>query len=199
MGARTKSTSLRVHAVVARHLRSRTPRLAGLAAAVGLLAVSSALASQPTASPALAGSSRGSRAHQALLELYALDSRLQAAQARVAYLGTEAAKLRSERRALHSELRAAGAMLAAARRSLAFQLRTLYEQGEVDPLAVVFGATSLGNGIRELDNLKRSAAESRRVVAQARMAERRLLHARRTLASSPAVFSTAVDADPRLF
>ena len=43
---------------------------------------------------------------------------------------------------------AARATLAATQRQLAFQLRTLYEQGQVDPLAVVFGATSLGTGLQ---------------------------------------------------
>ena len=74
-------------------------------------------------------------------------------------------------------------MLAGTQRQLAFQLRTMYEQGAVDPLAVVIGATSLGKGLRELDDLKRSATEGRRVIAETRAAERRLLHAQRTLAS----------------
>ena len=167
---------------MAHRLGSRTGRLAGLALAVGLVAASSALASQ-TADPAAAASSRGSREHQALLELYALDSRLQASQARVAYLATGAARLRRERRALRSELRAARVTLAASQRQLAFQLRTIYEQGEVDPLAVVFGASSLRKGLRELDDLKLSAAENTRVVATTRAAERRLFRARRTLTS----------------
>jgi len=170
-----------VPAVVPRLFRTRTPRLAGLALAAGLVAVSSALASQ-TAHQAVAGSSSGGR-NQALLELYSLDSRLQTAQARVAYLVSEAAHLRRERKALRSELGTAGALLASTQRQLAFQLRMLYEQGEVDPIAVVFGATSLGKGLRELDDLRLRTAQSRRVVAATRAAERRLLRARRTLAS----------------
>src|SRR5262249_53029829 len=62
-------------------------------------------------------------------------------------------------------------------------LRTLYEQGEVDPVAVVIGATSLASGLQQLDDLRRGAAESNRVITETRAAERRLLHARRTLAS----------------
>ena len=162
--------------------RSRSARLAGLALAVGLVAASSALASQ-TAHRAVARSNRGSPANQALLELHAHDSRLQAARARVAYLATEAAKLRRERTALRSELRAARTTLAATQQQLALQLRTLYERGEVDPLAVVFGATSLGKGLQALDDLQRSAAESSQVVAATRAGEHRLLHARRRLAS----------------
>jgi len=139
--------------------------------------VSSALASQTThVTPA--GTER-----QALLELYALDSGVQGASARVRYLETEAAKLRRERAALRSELHADRATVATARQQLAFQLRALYERGAVDPVAVVLGASSLGSGLRQLDELKRSADESGRVVAMTRAAERRLLHARRTLAS----------------
>jgi 3D (Asp-Asp-Asp) domain-containing protein len=131
----------------------------------------------------VAGSNRGSSEHQALLELYALDSRLHASHARVVYLATAAAKLQRERKALRSGLRAARVTLTAAQRQLARQLRTLYQQGEVDPFAVMFGATSLGKGLRELDDLKRVADESVQVVAATRAAERRLLHMRRTLTS----------------
>jgi 3D (Asp-Asp-Asp) domain-containing protein len=176
------SRSVTVHAIVPSCVGSRTARFAGLALAVGLIAVSSALASRAER-PAAPGSNGGGRAHEALLELYALDSRLQASQARVAYLTNEAAKLRQQRTALRSGLSAARATLAVSQRQLAFQLRTLYEQGDVDPIAVVFGATSLGKGLRELDDLKRSAAEGSRVVAATRVAARQLLRARRTLAA----------------
>ena len=165
-----------------RLIGSRTARLAGLALAGGLLAASAALASQ-TAHQAGVGSSRGSREHQALLELYALDSRLQASRARVGYLVSEAAKLRRERRALRSEVHNARATLATSQQQLALELRTLYEQGQVDPIAVVFGSRSLGSGLRKLDNLRAVAAERTHVVVTTRAAARRLLRARRTLSS----------------
>ena len=180
-----------VHAVVARRCRSRTARLAGLALAIGLVGVSSALASR-SAHPTAAGSNRGSREHRALLELYALDSRLQASRARVAYLATEAAKLRRKRATVESELRTDRALLAGAQRQLAFQLRTLYEQGGIDPLAVVFGATSLQKGLLELDDRKRLADESRRVAARTRTALRRLFRARRALASDARLLARSI-------
>ena len=179
--------SVTVLAIVARRNRSRIAHIAGLALAtgfltLGLVAASSAVAAK-TAHGTVVRSDRGSREHQALLELYALDSRLEASRVRVASLGIEAAKLRRERAALRSEQRAARVTLAGAQRQLALQLRTLYEQGEVDPLAVVLGATSLSNGVRQLDDLRRVADASVRVVATTRAAQRRLLDARRTLAS----------------
>ena len=161
-----------------------------LVLAVGLVAVSSAVASQ-AARPAPANG--GSREHQALLELYALDSRLQESQARVAYLTAEAAKLRRERTALQSKLRAARTTLASTQRRLGLELRTIYEQGQVDPLAVIFGATSFENGLRELDDLKRSAAQSSSVVEATRAAERRLLHTRRTFASDARRLTRSLD------
>jgi 3D (Asp-Asp-Asp) domain-containing protein len=184
-GARTKFDSVTVHAVVVRRSRSRILRLAGLALATafltaGLVAASSALASQ-TASRGGPGSNGDTREHQALLALYALDSRLAASRARVEYLSTEAARLRRERRVLRSELHAARSRLATMQGELALELRTLYERGEVDSLAVVFGAASLGKGMRELDELKLSAAQSTRVVVATRRAARRLSRARRAL------------------
>src|SRR4051794_37040204 len=101
MSARTKSEWVTVPAVVTRLPRSRTAPLAVLATVLGLVAASSALASQ-TSRPAASG--RAGQAHQALLELYALDSRLEGAQARVAYLASETTKLRRQRAALRSEL-----------------------------------------------------------------------------------------------
>ena len=168
-----------------RRHRSRTTRLGTLAFTVGLVAVSSAVASQ-TIHRGVPRSDRGSREHQAQLELYALDSRLRASRDRVAYLASGAAKLRRERRALRSELREARATLATAQRRLALQVRTLYEQGEVDPLAVVLGASSLRSGLQELDDLNRMAAASTRIVAATRAAENRLLLTRQTLASGAA-------------
>jgi len=170
--------------VVARRCRSRTARIAGVALAISviaatLLAASSALASQTVRT----GADRGSREHQALLELYALDSRLAASRTRIASLATEATRLRGERTALRAESRTAAVTLAAAQRQLGLQLRTLYEQGDVDPLAVVLGATSLQNGLRALDDLRLAADESKRIVTMTRAAQRRLFHARRTLAS----------------
>ena len=186
MPARTRSRWVTVHAVVARRWRSRTPLLlAGLALTAGLLGVSTALASQ-AAHRIVAGSERGSREHQALLELYALDSRLAASHARVTDLAREATKLRRERTTLRSALRAARVTLATARGQLALQLRLLYERGEVDSLAVVFGATSLADGLRQLDNLQRLAEQSMRVVASTRAAQSSLLHARQTLAAHSA-------------
>jgi len=163
--------------------KSRTCRLAALALALGLVAASSALASQ-AGRRAAARPPRGSRAHEALLELYVLDSRLHSSRDRISYLVAESARLRRERAALRPELRATRANLAASQRQLALQLRTVYERGQVDPLALMFGSASLRKGMNEVDDLNRVAAESRHVVTATRAAERRLLHMQRRFASN---------------
>ncbi|HZS30424.1 MAG TPA: 3D domain-containing protein [Gaiellaceae bacterium] len=149
---------------------------------VALVAASAALAA-PGAGHTSGASRLGSRAQQALLALYALDSRLHAARAEVAYLETTAASLRSRQHSLRQELGAAQSTLVVSQQELAVRLRDVYEHGSVDPLAVVFGAGSLGTGLQRLDDLRRNAAESSQVAAATRKARNRLLSARQTLAA----------------
>jgi 3D (Asp-Asp-Asp) domain-containing protein len=182
MAAHKLGPSVTVLPLVGGRNRSRTAQLACLAALAGLLATSAALASSGSNGSAPARQT-DSRVHQALLDLYALDSRLHAAHERVAYLETEAASLRQQRRDLRLELGTAVSSLHVSQHDLAMHLRALYEQGNVDPLAVVLGATSLGKGLSKLDDLNRVADESRQVVAATGAARHRLLQARRTYAA----------------
>lgn len=101
----------------------------------------------------------------------------------MAQLETATATLRRQRSELRQELGAAKSTLTVSQQELAVRLRDVYEHGSVDPLAVVFGASSLGKGLRKLDDLKRIADESRQVAAATRKARLRLLHARQTFAA----------------
>ncbi|MGH3054368.1 MAG: hypothetical protein ACRDL7_05260, partial [Gaiellaceae bacterium] len=121
------------------------------------------------------------RAHQALLSLYALDSRLQAWRTRLASLESAAAALRQRRTILRNELGADQASLKAGQRRLAVALRALYEGGNVDPVAVVLGAKSLGAGLSQLDGMARVAEQSRQIVTATSAAHRRLLESQRRL------------------
>ena len=169
---------------------------------LALAGASAALASPSTPGRAqqlrVAAQRLDTQAHNALLELYALDTRLHAAQARLATLEASAARLRRQRKSLHTQLAAARKSLAVSRQELARRLRVLYEQGSVDPVAVVLGASSLGTGLQRLDDLSRTAEEGRQVVAATRTARMRLAHARvrlareaRHLAASVAAARTA--------
>jgi 3D (Asp-Asp-Asp) domain-containing protein len=185
---RTKSRVRLRSADVLGRTRFGAARFAALAVALTLTAASAALAAAGTSersrtrAPGKTAQRLGSRTHQALLGLYALDSKLHAWRGRVASLGAEAATLRRRNVDLRRELEATAAELAAGQRQLALDLRALYERGDVDPVAVVLGAGSLTKGLRQLDALSQVANESRRVVAATSAAHRRLLLSRRRLA-----------------
>jgi 3D (Asp-Asp-Asp) domain-containing protein len=167
--------------------------LAGLTAVLVLVAVSAAVA----AGPGLKASSLQSqasvlhaRAHHALLDLYALDTRLESAQARLASLESETARLRGQQALLSQQLTATRQTLTASQRLLAHNLRTLYEQGDTDPLTVVLGAQSLDDAVTQLDDMRRVADQSRQVVVLTSAAQIRLVRVRSTLVAR----RTALDA-----
>jgi 3D (Asp-Asp-Asp) domain-containing protein len=156
--------------------RSRTARFAVAAAVLTLVATSAALAAPGSAGQTRASSTQrlSSRAHQALLGLYALDSRLHAWSARVAALEAAAAALQKQQGALRQELGAARTSVKSGQHQLALELRALYERGNVDPVAVMLGASSLTKGLRQLDALSRVADQSKRIVAVTTAAHQRL-------------------------
>ncbi len=94
-----------------------------------------------------------SRAHKALLDLYALDSRLGTAQTQLAALQGEALRLQIAQSQLAQQVAAAHQSLVVSEQLLGQHLRDLYEQGDVDPLAVVLGAESLDDAVTRLDDL----------------------------------------------
>ena len=149
------------------------------------MAASAALAAPGTAGRGPAGGAQrlDARVHQALLGLYALDSQLQGWRARLATLETAAASLRRSRASLRQELGTARTSLKTGQRQLAVNLRTLYEQGSVDPVAVMLGAASLAKGLRQLDDLSRVADQSRSIVASTTAARDRLLRSQVRLAA----------------
>lgn len=161
--------------------RSRAAQFGAIATAVlALTAASAALATAGTGGRAPTRTAHadtqqlGTRAHQALLSLYALDSQLQAWRARLGSLQTEAAALRARQASLRSEIAADVASFQASRRSLILDLRALYERGDVDPVAVVLGAKSLGTGLSQLEDLSQAADQSRQIIAATTAAHDRL-------------------------
>lgn len=165
-------------------MRSRTVRFGSLAAVLTLMAASAALAAPDGRSSAATSPHFATQAHRALLGLYALDSQLQAWRSRVASLENDAAALQRRRRSLRGELRAARASLELGQHRLALELRSLYEQGDVNSLAVMLGAKSLTNGLSRLDALSRVADQGRQIVAAATAARARLLRSRDRLAAA---------------
>jgi cystine transport system substrate-binding protein len=141
-----------------------------------LAAVSAASAAAPPDASVLRA-----KTHAALLDLYALDTKLHDAQARLGALESEAAQLRRQQAQLAQQLTATRGTLQLSQHRLAENLRTLYEQGEVDPLAVVLGAQSLDEAVTKLDSLTRVADQSHQYVAVTTAAQSRLTRLRTTL------------------
>jgi 3D (Asp-Asp-Asp) domain-containing protein len=173
------------------------------AAAAGAIAAFAALASGGSASPqpertgelrarnaALAAQSRS-----ALLELYALEERLQQAREHAAAVRSELARLEAQRERVRVRLSVAESSLRTADRLLGIRLRALYENGQTDPLAVLLGAESLDDAVTGLESLRSAAQHDRKVLAQVRQARRDLRAASRELkARTRAVRAAEADA-----
>jgi cystine transport system substrate-binding protein len=129
-----------------------------------LLGVSAAGAARP--GDALREDARAldTRAHSALLDLYALDSQLHAANARLSLLESQTAQLRREQAQLAERISVTRHTLAASQARLGQNLTLLYKQGDVDELAVVLGAESLDEAVTRVDDLNRVADQSRQFV-----------------------------------
>ena len=156
-------------------------RLAGAAGALVLACVSGAGAAGPVDTLQLQVQSLHARARHALLDLYALDSRLQSAQQRLYALQTEAASLRREDQLLQQQLSSTRQTLSVSRRQLAINLEALYKQDDVSPLAVVLGARSLDDAVTQLDALSSLAKQSKQIVLVTTSATSRLTTLRQTL------------------
>jgi 3D (Asp-Asp-Asp) domain-containing protein/septal ring factor EnvC (AmiA/AmiB activator) len=106
----------------------------------------------------------------ALLELYALEGELARAQERLAAVRARAEAVERERAAVTRLLRHAKTTLRRSELMLGARVRALYEQGDVDPVAVVLGARSIDDALTGLDGLRFAAGQDARIVAQARKA-----------------------------
>jgi 3D (Asp-Asp-Asp) domain-containing protein len=108
------------------------------------------------------------RSRSALLGLYALDSRLARAQSELSALRGRADALRAEQEQVRREMTVVEGNLQASQRLLGDRLRTLYEEGEPDAIAVLLGATSLDDAVTRLDELERSALQGAQAATDAR-------------------------------
>jgi 3D (Asp-Asp-Asp) domain-containing protein len=149
-------------------MRGHVPQLKLAAAAV----VTAAVVLAPTAAgdpaqllrqrdAALAAKSRA-----AVLSLYAIESQLARSRTRLGAIRGRADALRRERRLVALQLDVARRGVAISQGRLAKRLRSLYERGDIDPLAIVLGADSLDTALTGLDNLGQMANGDRQVVHQ---------------------------------
>ena len=128
-------------------------------------------------------SSLAVRSHCALLDLYALDSRLARERVHLVALRIQTAEVRAERAAAQHRLASARHSLSVAQIALSRRVQQLYEQGDTDPVAVILGASSVDDALSSLDSLNRIADQDRRVILQTRSARHRLEAAMHMLAA----------------
>jgi 3D (Asp-Asp-Asp) domain-containing protein/peptidoglycan hydrolase CwlO-like protein len=107
-------------------------------------------------------------ANEALLDLYALESKLGRAERRVAALEQRAAALEGRREAARRQLDLARQAVGQADRRLAARLQALYIEGEIDPLAVLLGAQSFEEAISTLEGFDDVARQDKDILAQVR-------------------------------
>ena len=151
-----------------------------------LAGVSVATAAGPANSLKRQANTLESRTHRALLDLYALDSRLHAAEARLSSLAQQSQRVRNQQALLARQISATSRTLAVSQQELGQNLSTLYKRGDVSALAVVLGAESLDDALSSVTD------ESERVVAVTGAARTRLTTLRGSLQERRAELDAAV-------
>jgi 3D (Asp-Asp-Asp) domain-containing protein len=124
-----------------------------------------------------------SRSRAAVLTLYSLDSRLARVQARLASLRAQTEAIDRQAAETRRQLAVAKQVFAASQRNLADRLRSVYEQGDSDPLAIVLGAKTLDDAISALETAKAAAVNDRTIVARARRSRDRYVELQQRLAA----------------
>lgn len=169
--------------------RLRAARLLVAALAISLPLAAGTLARAERASPAGADALRaenqalGAKERAALLELYALESRLASSGRRLEGLQARLAELQRRERVARNQLELARRSQEAAQQALNDRVRALYVEGEPDPLTVIFGAASLDDVISAIDSVNRLAGQDERIIAE-------LVGARRALRTAIAGLDT---------
>jgi 3D (Asp-Asp-Asp) domain-containing protein/peptidoglycan hydrolase CwlO-like protein len=167
----------------------RTLGLAGLIGAVALATLPGAGSAETAAelqrkADALrAANSRLAVGSQSAVEsLAAIESRLAEARSELASFRAKAAAVQDHRRGVVQELGIARDSLRASRRALAERLRTLYEEGDTDTLAVILGSGSLSAAIDAVETIDLAAKQDKSLMGRSRAASQRLASLERALA-----------------
>jgi 3D (Asp-Asp-Asp) domain-containing protein len=134
------------------------------------------------------------RSRAAVLGLYALDHRLASANTQLESLHHRAQSLQSERAVLELQIHIARHSTAIAQRSLAQRLRTLYEDGDAEPIEIIFGSKSLDDAMTNMDNLSRMSQEGEGDLADLKAAKVQLAAAAHDLVRREAALADATRA-----
>jgi 3D (Asp-Asp-Asp) domain-containing protein len=131
------------------------------------------------------------KSRSAVLDLYSLDQQLAGTQSRLNTLQTQTLSLRAQRASLAHQLRIAKRSTRLAQSRLAARLRALYEQGNVEPLEIVFGAKTIDEAMTSLDSLSRMTSQGEDVIHELKTARASLGSASRQLAAREAALAVA--------
>jgi 3D (Asp-Asp-Asp) domain-containing protein/peptidoglycan hydrolase CwlO-like protein len=126
------------------------------------------------------------RAQAAVLELYALESGLARAERRLTTLRTRSQQVAARRDEARRNLQIVRRALALAEDQLGARLRTLYIDGDADPLAILLGSRSLDEALTGLDNLGRLARQDKEIISDVKKTRADVRTALRTLAAEQA-------------
>jgi 3D (Asp-Asp-Asp) domain-containing protein len=138
--------------------------------------------------------SLASKERSAVLGLYALDTELVRAQARLAELERQAAALRREQVVLQAEMKVALSGARTSQNHLASRVRLLFDHGDTSTLEIIFGARSLEDALAELDSLEHVTSINNEVLAQLEAAKTRISRTSRALDARTARLAAAVRA-----
>lgn len=127
--------------------------------------------------------SLAARRHAALLDLYAIQTRLTTQRNRLTAVRTVAARVRIEQKRARAEVAVATQAHRLSQRRLAERLTQLYELGPPDPVAIVLGARSFDEAIASIDALNRSAEENQVIIAATLRSQRALTRVAHRLAA----------------
>ncbi len=129
------------------------------------------------------GASLRASEHGILLEVYAAQSSLDRARAESARLDARASRLAAEEASIRRRAAIVLRSSLAARQRVREALRTLYVDGDVDPVAIILGATSLHEALEGIDGLSRAAQRNARLARDLQASSVRLRRLRVTLAA----------------
>jgi cystine transport system substrate-binding protein len=154
-------------------LSARSGTIAPLLALVAV----GALVATLTPSPGGADTVQGLRAQAAelrsaeqaaLLRLYAAESSLGRARDEVERLEARSQALAAEEMSARHRAEIVRRSLASSQGRLAQTVRSLYIDGDADPISVILGASSLDELVAGVESLSRAAEQNRRLIEQAR-------------------------------
>jgi 3D (Asp-Asp-Asp) domain-containing protein/peptidoglycan hydrolase CwlO-like protein len=162
----------------------RESRLAlGLALVSALLLSASLAGAENAVSLKRQQGDLASKSRSALLGLYSLDSRLAQARSALARTHAHVVALRAERVQLAQQLNVVARNVRVSQRLLGDHLRTLYEEGEPNAIAILLGSTSLDDAVTRLNDIDQSARESEVAVTDTQHGRAQLTRLAATLAA----------------